>query len=223
MKALLVEDEKRIADALVFLSSKENISIDAAYDGLEGLNFARNNIYDVIILDIMLPKIDGLEILKTMRNEGIATPVLMLTARDTVEDKVKGLDLGADDYLVKPFSTKELFARIRSLYRRVDKEYAKESVKFGDIEYNLQNHVLKVDSQDFELPIKEAKLLEMLLRQPNRIFSRDQILDKIWGYDKAITENNIEIYVHYLRKKLKNSANVQLKTVRGVGYTLKEI
>lgn len=222
MRALLVEDEKRLSDALAFIAKKENIIFDTAYDGETGWLLASKGIYDVIILDIMLPEIDGLEVLRRIRRANIATPVLLLTARDTIDDRVRGLDLGADDYLVKPFATKELFARIRSLYRRIDKPYSKEVLSLGDTVYDFNTMTLKINDIEHKLKQKEASLIEMFMRSPDRIFTRDYILDKIWGYDKDITENNIEIYIHYLRKKLKQSTKVELKTVRGIGYKIKE-
>lgn len=221
IRVLIVEDEIKLVKALEFLGKKEGILFDIATDGQEGWLLAKKGIYDVIVLDVMLPIMDGFEILKALRSNRIATPVIMLTALDSIEDRVKGLDIGADDYLVKPFATQELFARIRSLYRRVDKEYSSDNISLGDISFNINNSILTID-QDYNLTKKEASLMEMFIREPERVFTREYILDKIWGFDKEVTENNIEIYIHYLRKKLKNARRVKLKTVRGVGYTLKE-
>ena len=183
------------------------------------LLFALNPIYDVIVLDIMLPLKSGLEILKEIRDRDITTPVLMLTAKGTVDDKVKGLDLGADDYLVKPFSAKELFARIRALSRRPDNEIKGECIDFENISFNTKKNTLQTESEEYKLSVKEAKILEMLIKRPNQVFTREQILDRVWGFDKEVNENNIEIYVHNLRKKLADT-NVKIDTIRGVGYTM---
>ncbi|EFV02321.1 response regulator receiver domain protein [Pseudoramibacter alactolyticus ATCC 23263] len=197
----------------------QNIDCDVANDGEEGLLFALNPIYDVIVLDIMLPLKSGLEILKEIRDRDITTPVLMLTAKGTVDDKVKGLDLGADDYLVKPFSAKELFARIRALSRRPDNEIKGECIDFENISFNTKKNTLQTESEEYKLSVKEAKILEMLIKRPNQVFTREQILDRVWGFDKEVNENNIEIYVHNLRKKLADT-NVKIDTIRGVGYTM---
>lgn len=219
MRILFVEDEVKITDALKELCKIQNIDCDIANDGEEGLLFALNPIYDVIVLDIMLPVKSGLEILKEVRDRNITTPVLLLTAKGTVDDRVKGLDLGADDYLVKPFSAKELFARIRALSRRPDHEIKGEIIDFEDVNFNTKKNTLQTEQNEFKLSVKEAKILEMLIKRPNQVFTREQILDRVWGFDKEVNENNIEIYVHNLRKKLAET-NVKIDTIRGVGYTL---
>ena len=218
MRILFIEDEVKITDALQELCKIQNIDCDVANDGEEGLLFALNPIYDVIVLDIMLPMKSGLEILKEVRDRDITTPVLMLTAKGTVDDKVKGLDLGADDYLIKPFSAKELFARIRALSRRPDHEIKGEIISFEDVSFNTKKNMMQTPENEYKLSVKEAKILEMLLKRPNQVFTREQILDRVWGFDKEVNENNIEIYVHNLRKKLANT-NVKIDTIRGVGYT----
>lgn len=219
MRILFIEDEVKITDALQELCKIQNIDCDVANDGEEGLLFALNPIYDVIVLDIMLPMKSGLEILKEVRDRDITTPVLMLTAKGTVDDKVKGLDLGADDYLIKPFSAKELFARIRALSRRPDHEIKGEIISFEDVSFNTKKNMMQTPENEYKLSVKEAKILEMLLKRPNQVFTREQILDRVWGFGKEVNENNIEIYVHNLRKKLANT-NVKIDTIRGVGYTL---
>ena len=219
MRILFIEDEVKITDALQELCKIQNIDCDVANDGEEGLLFALNPIYDVIVLDIMLPMKSGLEILKEVRDRDITTPVLMLTAKGTVDDKVKGLDLGADDYLIKPFSAKELFARIRALSRRPDHEIKGEIISFEDVSFNTKKNMMQTPENEYKLSVKEAMILEMLLKRPNQVFTREQILDRVWGFDKEVNENNIEIYVHNLRKKLANT-NVKIDTIRGVGYTL---
>ena len=219
MRILFIEDETKITDALQELCKIQNIDCDVANDGEEGLLFALNPIYDAIVLDIMLPLKSGLEILKEVRDRDITTPILMLTAKGTVDDKVKGLDLGADDYLIKPFSAKELFARIRALSRRPDNEIKGETIDFEDVSFNTKKNTLNTNSNEYKLSVKEAKILEMLLKRPNQVFTREQILDRVWGFDKEVNENNIEIYVHNLRKKLADT-EVKIDTIRGVGYTL---
>lgn len=219
MRILFIEDEIKITDALQELCRIQNIDADIANSGDEGLIYALNPIYDVIVLDIMLPVKSGLEILKEIRDHDITTPVLLLSAKTTVDDKVKGLDLGADDYLSKPFSAKELFARIRALSRRPDNEIKGEIIRFEDVDFNTKKNVMVTRNNEFRLSVKEAKILEMLLKRPNQVFTREQILDRVWGFDKEVNENNIEIYVHNLRKKLAET-NVKIDTIRGVGYTL---
>ena len=219
MRILFIEDETKITDALQELCKIQNIDCDVANDGEEGLLFALNPIYDVIVLDIMLPLKSGLEILKEIRDRDITTPVLMLTAKGTVDDKVKGLDLGADDYLIKPFSAKELFARIRALSRRPNNEIKGETIDFEDVSFNTKKNTLSTKAEEFRLSVKEAKILEMLIKRPNQVFTREQILDRVWGFDKEVNENNIEIYVHNLRKKLADT-DVKIDTIRGVGYTM---
>lgn len=221
MKVLLVEDEKKLIGALKYLFEKNNINLDFAEDGEEGLLFAEKDIYDVIILDIMLPKISGLEILKNIRKKKNSTPVLMLTAKDTIEDRVKGLDLGADDYLIKPFAIEELLARVRSLTRRKEKDFIGDILKYLDVVYDGKNFLLKTNNNTFDLTKKEGELMEMLIKRPGQVFTREQIIDRLWGLETDVSENNIEIYIHHLRKKLKSS-RVEIKTVRGIGYSLGE-
>lgn len=223
MKILLVEDEIKITNALSHLLKRKEIDVDVANDGYEGYIMAKNNIYDVLVLDIMLPGMSGLEILSSLRKEGIKSPILLLTARDSVEDRVIGLDTGADDYLIKPFNTSELIARIKALGRRVQSDILENDLKFGDIKLNTSSYSLKMNNITINLPVKEGKLLELLMKRPKQVFSKEQILYRIWGYDSDITENNVEIYIHHLRKKLQNKTNVKIHTVRGIGYTLREI
>ena len=220
MKVLFVEDEKKVTDALEEMCKIQNIECDIANDGEEGLLYAKSSLYDVIVLDIMLPYKSGLEILSELRAEGNNTPVLLLTAKDATDDIVKGLDTGADDYVVKPFAAKELFARIRALSRRVDKDYIEDTIKLDTVEFDLNNYTIKIDGKPEKITYKEAMLFEMLIKRPEQVFTREQILDRVWGLDSEVNENNIEIYIHNLRKKLKHT-NISIDTVRGVGYTLR--
>ena len=216
MRILYVEDEKYLADAVIYVLEKSNISVEWAEDGEKGLELAMNPIYDCLVLDIMLPKISGLDILKHIRKQGIKTPVIMLSALSEVEDKIKGLDLGADDYLAKPFKTSELIARLKALNRRPALQDEK-IIKFKDLRYNKENRTLN----DLELTEKEAELLETLLTEPDRAKSKDYLLNHIWGSDNFGDDNYIEVYISYLRKKLKElNSKVQIKTIRGLGYKL---
>ena len=221
LRILIVEDEVKITQALSYLFNKQKIDVDIANDGEEGLILASKDIYDVIVLDIMLPGIDGIQILKTIRSEGIKTPVIMLTAKDTVDDRVFGLESGADDYLVKPFATKELIARVKALARRKGTEFVGEIYEFEDIKYDVKNYLLYVGDKEYKIPLKEAMLMEMFIKKPRQVFTREQIIDRIWGLEADILESNIEIYVHHLRKRLEDT-KVKIETVRGVGYMLKE-
>jgi DNA-binding response OmpR family regulator len=220
MRILFVEDEVKVTEALKELCTVQKIDCDIANDGDEGLMYALKPVYDVVILDIMLPGINGLDILKEMRQKEIHTPVLMLTAKDTIDDKVKGLDYGADDYMVKPFSAKELFARIRALSRRVETEIKKGKIVLEDVTFDEESNILEIEDKTYNLSFKEAKLFEMFIKRPDQVFTREQILDRVWGFDSEVNENNIEIYVHNLRKKLKKS-KLKIDTVRGIGYKLR--
>lgn len=221
MRILIVEDEIKITQALKFLFSKQKIDVDIANDGEEGLILSGKEIYDVIVLDIMLPGVNGIDILKSIRSSGIKTPVIMLTAKDTVDDRVFGLESGADDYLVKPFATKELIARVKALARRKSSEFIGETYEFENIKYDVRNYMLYIDGIEYKIPLKEAMLMEMFIKKPRQVFTREQIIDRIWGLEADILESNIEIYVHHLRKRLEQT-NAKIETVRGVGYMLKE-
>jgi DNA-binding response OmpR family regulator len=195
--------------------------VDVVNDGIEGKILSENDVYDVIILDIMLPGISGLEILRSIREAGKNVPILLLTAKDDTKDKVKGLNMGADDYLVKPFETEELIARVRALGRRPWEVYSDNVIRFVNIALNINTGELIVDEFPSKLTAKEAQLLEMFIRNPGMTISKDQILDRIWGIESSVMENSVEIYVHYLRKKISKS-KVYIKTIRGLGYVLKE-
>lgn len=222
MRVLLVEDEKALAAALSKIISKNNIVVDVSHDGEEGYLLAQRDIYDVIILDIMLPYKSGLDILKDLRSENIKTPILLLTARDTVKDRVEGLDSGADDYLVKPFATEELLARIRALGRRSKDFIDSKTLEMGNTKLYMNSGELEIEGSKKKLTVKESQLLELFLRHPRMVLSKEQILDRIWGVEGNAMENNVEIYIHYLRKKLGDKSNLIIETVRGIGYVLKE-
>lgn len=222
MRVLLVEDEIKLTQALKHIANKENINMDIANDGLAGLYMAEKMPYDVIILDIMLPGMDGLEILKHLRDQGSSAPILLLTARGSVEDKVNGLKLGADDYLPKPFATQELFARIKALSRRRNTEYQGDIFSFGNMFFYENLKKLIINQEEIQLPKKESEIIEMFMRNPNQILTREQILDRVWGYDTDVTENNIEICIYHLRKKMGSNAGAVIRTIRGIGYLLEE-
>ena len=224
MRILLIEDEKILADTLAHVLKKQGYQTDVSYDGESGLDNALSDIYDVIILDRMLPRMNGVDVIKGIRGEGITTPVIFLTAIGGVKEKITGLDAGADDYLVKPFSTEELLARIRALGRRKDKDIQETSIiSAGSIRYNPNQLTVTCNEEEVKLTFKEAQLLELLLLNKNKILSKDKIFDKVWGFNTESEITIVEIYIHHLRKKVlwKNSG-IQIETVRGVGYRLKE-
>jgi DNA-binding response OmpR family regulator len=222
MRILIVEDEIHLSEALTQILRKNSYSVDAVHDGSAGLDHALSGIYDLIILDIMLPEMDGITVLKHIRKEGISTPVILLTAKGGVSDKVTGLDSGADDYLAKPFLTEELLARIRSATRRRGELSPDHTLRFGDIQLNTTN--LKLSSKngkELKLILKESELLELLLLRKNTVTSKDMIIEKLWGFDSDVEYNNVEVYISFLRKKLAFlKSSVSITTVRGVGYVL---
>jgi DNA-binding response OmpR family regulator len=223
MRILLVEDEKGLAEALQQILTKEGHGADAVFDGEAGLAYARTGIYDLVILDIMLPKLDGLEVLTRLRKEGLATPVILLTARGTVADRVAGLDRGADDYLPKPFATEELLARIRAASRRRGDVLPEDTLRFADLELNPQTLMLSTGVREIKLNPKEKELMELLMHRAKTVTPKELILDKLWGFDSEAVENHAEVYVSFLRKKLRHlEARVGITTIRSVGYRLEE-
>lgn len=221
MRILIVEDEVNLAEALVQILRKNNYSVDAVHDGKEGLDFALSGIYDLLLLDIMLPGMDGISILKELRSEGVATPVIMLTAKGEIDDKIAGLDFGADDYVAKPFSTGELLARIRAALRRKGEVVPEDTLKLGDIELNTSTLKLGCQGKELKLILKESELLELLLTRRQAVTSKEQIIEKLWGFDSEAEHNNVEVYISFLRKKLTFlNASVRISTIRGVGYVL---
>lgn len=216
MRILYVEDEKYLAEAVIHLLKKEKINVDWAADGEEGLDLALKHDYDVMVLDIMLPSLSGLEILQTVRSRGVKTPVIMLSALNEVEDKIRGLEYGADDYLAKPFKTAELVARLRALVRRPALADTK-ILKFADLELDLTNRTLN----GAELTDKEAGIIEMLMKTPGSAITKEQILAHVWGNGAELEENYVEVYISYLRKKLKDlKTETGIKTIRNLGYKL---
>lgn len=223
MRVLVVEDEASIANFVRQGLSEAGYAVDVAWDGREGLDYALAADYDALILDIMLPRMDGLQLLGELRARGIKTPALMLTARDTIEDRVEGLDAGADDYLVKPFSFDELLARIRALFRRAAPSSRPEVLRFNDLSLDTGTHRAQRGDRYIDLTAKEYELLELFMRNPRRVLTREMIFDRVWGYDFGGESNIIEVYVRYLRQKTEeDGASRLLHTVRGVGYVLRE-
>lgn len=223
MRVLIVEDETRLAEALVRLVAEEHIQADMAGDGEEGLHLALTVPYDAIVLDRMLPGLDGLEIVRQLRGRGITTPILFLTARDSVSDRVSGLNAGADDYLVKPFATEELLARIHALARRPADLIHDNRLTFDSLEFDLHTREIRTSEENAELlSPKESQILEMLIRHSGKVLTRRQLMDNVWGYEADVLEGVLDTYVHHLRKRLQAVSGPVIQTVRGVGYSLKK-
>lgn len=220
MQILLVEDEKRLADALGRILENEKYGVDIVGNGLDGLAYAQTGHYDAVVLDVMLPGMNGFDVVSQMRREKIATPVLLLTARDELGDKITGLDSGADDYLTKPFASEELLARLRALTRRLG-EVCVEKLSFGDLTLNLSTYDLVCGVKSLHLGYKEFEVLRILLSNPNIVVPKETLIAKVWGYDSEAEDNNVEAYISFLRKKfffLGTKASIE--TLRKVGYKL---
>jgi len=223
MRILLVEDEIRLAEALEHILKKAGYVVDVTGDGAVGRDMAETGIYDVIILDRNLPNIEGVEILKYLRKTGITTPIIFLTAKDSVSNRVEGLDAGADDYLIKPFSKDELLARVRALSRRSENLQPEAELSIAGLSLNSRACEAMVDNKKIKLTVTEAQLLELLMRNRGRVLTKEQILDRIWGFDKEVEIKNVELYIFYLRKKIDfDKSDVTIQTIRGVGYCFKE-
>ena len=220
MKILLVDDERQLVDALSVILKQNKYSVDCAYNGEDGLDLALSGIYDLIILDIMMPKIDGLEVLKAVRKNKIDVPVLMLSAKSEISDKITGLNLGADDYITKPFNTDELLARVKALMRRKEK-FTGDVLSYADIELSRDTFELISNDKRIALGKKEFQILEMLILNNGKSIEKEKFIEKIWGYDNEAEYNTIEVYVSFLRKKFNAvGTKVEIKSIRGIGYTL---
>ncbi|AZN42578.1 response regulator transcription factor [Paenibacillus albus] len=223
MRILIVEDEVHLAEALSQILMKENYAVDVVHDGQEGLDHALSGIHDLILLDIMLPGMDGITMLKTLRLKGIPVPVILLTAKGEEPDKIAGLDHGADDYVAKPFSTGELLARIRAALRRKGEVVPEDGLRFGDIELNPGHLKLTCKGKELKIILKESQLLELMMTRKQAVTSKEQIIEKLWGFDSEAEHNNVEVYISFLRKKLTFlHSSVRINTIRGVGYVLEE-
>ncbi len=222
MKILIIEDDKILAKTVEqCLGSKYDV--DHAYDGEEGILYAEQEIYDAIILDIMMPILDGYEVLNTLRSKKIYTPVLILTAKDGISDKVKGFRYGADDYIVKPFNREELLVRLEALIRRTNGNYLENTIEFKNLTLDLNNRKVEADGKEIILQGKQFDVLEYLITSKNTIITKEQIFDKIWGFNSETTTNVIEVYASGLRKELKKIGyDKYFKTIRGVGYIWSE-
>lgn len=221
MRILLVEDEKPLAEAISLILKRNNYTVDMVHNGEEGLDYGLSDIYDLILLDIMLPKMNGIDLLKNLRKSGIKTTVLMLTAKGQIEDKVLGLDSGADDYLAKPFATEELLARIRALSRRKSDILAEDVLSYGDVQLNTTTLTLSKEAKEIKLTLRESELMEFLILRKNTLSSKELIIEKLWGFDSNAEHNHVEVYVSFLRKKLQYlDSHVKIATTRGVGYGL---
>ncbi len=222
MRLLIAEDERELANALAAILKHSHYSVDAVYDGEDALDYALTQNYDGIILDIMMPKRDGLSVLEELRRQEMDTPVLLLTAKSEIDDRIAGLDTGADDYLTKPFAMGELLARIRAMTRRKS-AFTPDVLSFGNIRLDRQNFELSGDTASLRLSNKEFQMMEMLMRSPGQVISAEQFMERIWGYDTEAEINVVWVYISYLRKKLAAlAASVSIRATRGLGYSLEE-
>ena len=223
MKILIIEDEYSIADAIAETLKKENFTVEIITDGQQGEDEALTNVYDLILLDVMLPHKNGFEILKELRREKISTPIIMLTAKSEIYDKLEGLENGADDYITKPFHMKELVARVKVILRRNTNLESTDIIEFADLKLDLKTGKMCCGEHEITINGKELELLETLLINKNQIIDREVLANKIWGYDSDSEYNNVEVYVSFLRKKLKIlKSKVKIKAVRGIGYKLED-
>lgn len=220
MRILLAEDERSLSRAVAALLERNNYSVDAVFDGMEALEYLASSNYDAVILDIMMPRMDGLTVLRRLREQGNPIPILMLTAKSEVDDKVAGLDAGANDYLTKPFSTRELLARIRAM-TRTQMNQVTSKLSFGNVTLDQATYELSSPAGSFRLANKEFQMMEMLLRNQGQTISTERFLEKIWGYNTDAEINVVWVYISYLRKKLAAlNANIQIRASRNVGYSL---
>ena len=223
MRLLLAEDEKALSKALTAILERNNYSVDAVYDGESALEYLETDNYDGVILDIMMPKVDGLTVLRKVRGKGNLVPIILLTAKSEVDDKVEGLDAGANDYLAKPFHSKELLARIRAI-TRAQTAQADSKLAMGNVTLDRATFELSTTKGSFRLANKEFQMLELMMSNPSHLISAERFMEKIWGYDSEAEVNVVWVYISYLRKKLTAlHANIQIKATRNVGYSLEEV
>ena len=223
MRVLIAEDETGLARGLKFLLEKNNFTVDVVYNGIDALAFLESVTYDAVVLDIMMPGKDGLSVLTELREKGSSVPVMLLTAKAEIEDRVEGLDRGADDYLPKPFATQEFLARVRALVRR-NADYADKRIFFGDTCLNCGSYELRCKEETVRLNNKEFQVLELFFRHPHYVFSSEYIMDKLWNLESDVGIDVVWTYIGLVRKKLKSiGAGVEIRTVRGAGYALEEL
>ncbi|MBO4411590.1 MAG: response regulator transcription factor [Lachnospiraceae bacterium] len=221
MNVLLVEDEKSLSNAVKRILEQQGYLVDAVYDGLSAIDFAKGMEYDLIILDVMLPKLDGFEVLRILRKDGMSVPILMLTARTSMHDKVSGLNTGADDYMTKPFDTEELLARVNALTRRKGTSIAVNDISFDDLTLDLNSAMLGCGERSVQLSKKEFDVMRMFLANPTQILTKDSLIAKIWGTESDATDNNVEVYISFIRKKLKYlKSHMTIKNTQRIGYRL---
>lgn len=223
MRILIAEDEVTIARALKVMLERNKYAVDVVYNGKDALDYIRAASYDALVLDIMMPGMDGLTVLREARAQGITTPALFLTAKAEVEDRVTGLDAGADDYLPKPFDASEFLARVRALTRR-SSAYAASALRFGNATLDCSQYLLKANSEEVRLNNKEYQLMELFFRHPRQVFSSEHLMEKVWGLDSEADMDVVWTYIGFLRKKLKAlRADIEIRTIRGAGYALEEL
>lgn len=221
MRILVVEDEEQLSEAVGELLEKHNYIVDRVFNGEDAVDNIFSDIYDLVVLDIMIPKKSGLEVLKDVRSQGFDVPIILLTAKGEISDKITGLDLGADDYMAKPFSAEELLARIRALLRRKGEINFDNLISFGDVSLDIGTLKLKKDNNEITLTAKESALIELLIKKSGVVASKEEIINKIWGYESDADDNNVEVYITFLRKKLKFlKTDVSIKAIRNAGYIL---
>lgn len=228
MRVLIVDDEVKLLQALKQLFVEHQYAVDTARDGVAGLHMARDGGYDLLIVDVMMPRMSGYDMIRALRKEGASVPILLLTAKDAIDDRVEGLDSGADDYLVKPFATKELLARVRALTRRAGDLLGTDNLQVGLFTLDLVSRAVTIGNCPLALTAKEFQLLELFMRNPGQVLPRELILDRVWGLEAPLDTNAVEIYVHFLRKKIDACGSIgdskpvsAIETVRGVGYVFK--
>lgn len=223
MRLLLAEDDRDLSRALSALLARSNYAVDPVYDGQDALDYALEGGYDGIILDVMMPKLDGVTVIRKIREAGLSTPCLMLTAKDQLQDRIEGLDAGADDYLAKPFATGELLARVRALLRRKG-EFSPDVVRFGDLTLDRATFQLSVGDRSARLGGKAFQMMEMLISSPHRVISVSQFMERVWGWDAEAEVNVVWVNISFLRKKLQElGAHVEIRATRGAGYSLEEL
>lgn len=221
LKILMVEDDKDLCAAVKYRLEKEDFFVDVCHDGEEGLYYMQERIHDLVILDRMLPSMDGVTVLKEARKCHVATPVIFLTALGELQDKITGLDCGADDYMVKPFAVEELLARIRCLMRRPGKWDDSALLKLGDVSFDSDSNCLRKGDKECTLSKREGSLLEVFLRNPGQTLTREVLLNRVWGLDSDVETGNLDNYIHFLRRRLKTvESQLEIRTVRGIGYQI---
>lgn len=220
MQILIIEDEKHLADALKQILEERKYKVDVVYSGSDGIEYGKCDIYDLIVLDVMLPGINGIEIATHLRNNNVHTPIIMLTAKDSLGDKIAGLDAGADDYMTKPFEPEELLARIRALTRRKG-TFIPNEIKYGDLVFSISTCEIRKDAKSIHLNFKECEILKLLVFKPNILISKEEIIMKVWGYDSDASDSNVEAYMSFLRRKFAFiNSKVEIISVKKMGYRL---